>query len=320
MKKIDLENSLTIAIPTYNRIDSLMNQLRAIDQNADPFLYEVIVIDNNSSECFENRLKEFKNLSIRLIKNSFNVGQSTNQEMPFLYCTTRYLWLLSDDDEVLPDSIKTIEEDVNKGDAVLYKYPLQYRETEVEIFSLEHLVTFVNENSDIGSGELIFYSNCVYDVRNARDHLTSAFDYSSTYIGFLFPAFEALKHSHKHLKYMRKPIVKYKAPIDGGYSYIKVLKALLTLRTYETQLDSKFNKQFFLKFISITPRTLLVYCIKNNITLSKFDFSYMYDNYFKLIRKQYFIEILVLKMMAMKWIRPGIVKQIIKKLTGKEFD
>jgi len=314
-----MDNSLTIAIPTYNRLNSLMSQLRIIDQNADPFLKEVIIIDNNSAECCQNRLSELKNINVRLIKNQINIGMSTNLQMPFLYCTTKYLWLLSDDDEVLHGSIKMIKEDVCKDDAVLYKYPLQDRAVDMEIHSLEKLVIFLDENRHIGSGELVFYSNCVYDMENAREYLTSAFEYSSTYVGFLFPAFEALKNSYKYVKFMKEPIVRYKSPIDGGYSYIKVLKALIMLRAYDNQLDSVYNERFLLKFISITPRTLLVYCIKNNIALSNLDFDYIYDNYFKLIKKRYLTEILVLKMMAVGLVSPEYARRVIKKVTGKEF-
>jgi len=80
MKKIDLENSLTIAIPTYNRIDSLMNQLRAIDQNADPFLYEVIVIDNNSKDDTKQFINQYQSITpvVYFLENKQGLSYARN--------------------------------------------------------------------------------------------------------------------------------------------------------------------------------------------------------------------------------------------------
>jgi len=103
-----MNHKITIGIPTYNRENQLRNQLQCKIKQDLTFVEEIIIVDNHSNYDIVNSISELNCTKLRLITNPFNIKMATNMEMPFLYCKTEWLWLLSDDDEVLPDSINTI--------------------------------------------------------------------------------------------------------------------------------------------------------------------------------------------------------------------
>ena len=97
---------LTIGIPTFNRplplkntIDKLLEEFTSHEE-----MFEILVCDNG-----DNRL-DFKTLDhpnhqIRHLVNEENLGLSGNIERLILNARGEYIWLLSDDDIVMKDSL-----------------------------------------------------------------------------------------------------------------------------------------------------------------------------------------------------------------------
>ncbi|MDQ2832349.1 MAG: glycosyltransferase [Acidobacteriota bacterium] len=106
---------ITIAIPTYNRsrylrclLDSLAPQLRPGSQHNG--LVELLVSDNASSDDTQATLDEHRHqgLVFRNIRNHTNLGADGNIAQCFTEASGQYVWIIGDDDVVLPGGIRIL--------------------------------------------------------------------------------------------------------------------------------------------------------------------------------------------------------------------
>jgi len=102
---------LTIAIPTYNRPEKVLNTVKSLL----PLLNNetcILVMDN----CSDTRIDEHLRKSIgeidvdklRVERNFINLGADGNFMRCFEYCETPYIWILADDGLVEPNAIERI--------------------------------------------------------------------------------------------------------------------------------------------------------------------------------------------------------------------
>ncbi len=109
---------LTIAIPTFNRSKELYSQLHSINSILSETKIsknvEVLVSDNCSTDSTSDVTKEFslieKSYKFTSIRNSKNFGGEANFMSSTLNASGRFVWLLSDDDEIRKDSIQYLFE------------------------------------------------------------------------------------------------------------------------------------------------------------------------------------------------------------------
>lgn len=254
--------SLTIAIPTYNRNMKLLAQLKRIEQQDCKFLQEILIIDNGSDDpikaTIDGALSACFRSKIKVVENGHNIGMSVNLVLPFLYAENEWLWLLSDDDEILETSLATIQKDIKTSDTIgMIKYPLSDRASSVMLSCYREFVEHCENEISITPGELVFYSNCVYKMKAVKNYIGCGFENANTYIGFMYPAFEMLNSTSESLLYSASPIVKYVPPEDDGYSYVRVALALTRVWDYELGSQNDLKKRFTLLFQSITSRRLL---------------------------------------------------------------
>lgn len=100
---------LTIAIPTYNRAEILEQQLEKllllIDENC-----TILISDNASSDETENIVKAFlaRSDQITYNRNPINLGFDANILKCIELSKTEFVWTLSDDDEIIENSIKDV--------------------------------------------------------------------------------------------------------------------------------------------------------------------------------------------------------------------
>ncbi|HTC00860.1 MAG TPA: glycosyltransferase [Ferruginibacter sp.] len=117
-------NKLTIAIPTYNRNLILKKNLNAILEQ-DLSSVEILILDNYSLKpVIEDIQEEVITHNIKYIRNQFNIGAAANMVRCFEIATTRWIWVLGDDDIPDPDCIKKILADIETYDnycAINYK-------------------------------------------------------------------------------------------------------------------------------------------------------------------------------------------------------
>lgn len=92
---------LTIAIPTWNRASYLRHLLSTLhDQIGSNPDVHVIVSDNASTDATADVIAEFASVDWQLtaLRNAENIGGDGNIIQVFEQATTRYVWLLGDDD------------------------------------------------------------------------------------------------------------------------------------------------------------------------------------------------------------------------------
>ena len=99
---------LTIAIPTYNRNEILKNNLRKLIPQITSDC-KILILDNCSDvpvlDSLRDIIKEYSNVDINVIRNSYNLGLTGNILRCFEMCTDPWLWVLGDDDEVKDGAI-----------------------------------------------------------------------------------------------------------------------------------------------------------------------------------------------------------------------
>jgi glycosyltransferase involved in cell wall biosynthesis len=180
---------LTIAIPTYNRNETLLRNLKHLL----PQLNEnclLLIIDNNSeipvSKTLTAILTSYHGNNIQIIRNDVNVGASANVMRCFELCKTEWLWVLGDDDTVKPDAIKTIFETIDKyPDCAFYSFSSEIYQRNCNFITngadefIEKLDSFSN---------VLFISSGFYNSRKIKSHLQIGYIYGYS----LAPHFAAL--------------------------------------------------------------------------------------------------------------------------------
>lgn len=114
--------TLSIVIPTFNRVGPLKSTLENIShqiQAFDDHEIEVIISDNHSSDSTEIQSREwFAETGIPggYFKNDKNFGTDRNCDLGVRRSSGKYVWLLSDDDQLEPDAIKKIYDELKNRD------------------------------------------------------------------------------------------------------------------------------------------------------------------------------------------------------------
>lgn len=99
---------LTIAIPTYNGSQFLEETLRsACSQSLQNPGTSVLVIDNASTDSTPEILDGLKNqgLEFSTVRNDYNLNADRNFEKAVFLATGQYVWLLADDDVLVPGAV-----------------------------------------------------------------------------------------------------------------------------------------------------------------------------------------------------------------------
>jgi len=107
---------VTIAIPTYNRIEQLKNCLNSIlpQIKQKQTWIEVLVIDNKSPDGTYDYLKKLKHKNLRVMQNSKNIGAENNILKVTELAKGRYVFWLSDDDILLDGALDFLKDFLEK--------------------------------------------------------------------------------------------------------------------------------------------------------------------------------------------------------------
>jgi glycosyltransferase involved in cell wall biosynthesis len=103
---------LSVAIPTYNRAETLRRQLGSICGQIVGVQedVEVVVSDNASSDRTAAVVAEMRQRfpNVRYIRNDANLGLLRNTDVAVRACLAEYVWILSDDDVLMPYAVETV--------------------------------------------------------------------------------------------------------------------------------------------------------------------------------------------------------------------
>ena len=101
---------LTIAIPTYNRAKQLEECIKRVISYKGENEIEILISDNASSDDTQDIVHELKKLHPEILyyRNPQNLGFDGNFLNCFEHANGEYIWLLSDDDIILPGAIESV--------------------------------------------------------------------------------------------------------------------------------------------------------------------------------------------------------------------
>lgn len=107
--KMQNEILVTVVITTYKRTNTLKRAITSV-LNQSHEKIEIIVVDDNNDLSIRNEVEEivnsFRNLRIRLIKNSRNLGGSLSRNEGIKEAKAEYICFLDDDDEYYPNKVE----------------------------------------------------------------------------------------------------------------------------------------------------------------------------------------------------------------------
>ena len=212
-------SSVTIVIPTYNREKRLINLLAGLFKEAEIENVEIVILDNASSYNVHAALHQVfgeKLLNTKVITHPFNIGMAINIASPFLYCKTKWLWILGDDDDVMPGCLTNILSDIERYSTYGYiKYEFVNPDIRflpisepLDINSIDDYLDFYLSGAH-STGNMIFLSNNLYNLDILKPYLTYALVWSYTYIGHLIPIIFALCDNAIKCKYLPFQLVEF---------------------------------------------------------------------------------------------------------------
>lgn len=175
--------ALTIAIPTFNRNETLARNLPRLLAQI-PASCRLVILDNASdvpvAETLQPLLAGYPELDVQVIRNAANVGATANIMRCFEVCTTEWLWVLGDDNPVLPEGVATALDHIARyPDATFINFgsPLFRREATAETRGLDAFVERLDHY-----GNIIFISASLYRVPHLRPRLRLGLHYAYTMV------------------------------------------------------------------------------------------------------------------------------------------
>jgi glycosyltransferase involved in cell wall biosynthesis len=103
----------SICIPNYNYGRYISDTIQSVmDQTFQDF--EVVVVDNASTDDSVARVEAFGSDRIRLYRNRYNIGFAPNLQQATRYARGAFLNLLSSDDQMKPTALETYAEVIEK--------------------------------------------------------------------------------------------------------------------------------------------------------------------------------------------------------------
>lgn len=170
---------LTVAIPTYNRNQTLLRTVRALL----PQLTEqcnLLILDNCSDVPVAETLQGIAEVAagqLRIVRNKVNIGLTANLLRCFEMCETEWVWLLGDDDFLQPDAIETIFHYLAlHPESLLFNFPVDHVRKQLTLTTgLAELVGNLDGLSDIA-----FISSSVYKVAAILPNLKFGYQFAYT--------------------------------------------------------------------------------------------------------------------------------------------
>jgi GT2 family glycosyltransferase len=117
------QNDVSIILVNYNTKEITTSCIRSIFQNTKGIKFEIIVVDNNSSDGSVEYLKREFNGKIKLVESNVNLGFGGGANVGIKESTGKYVLLLNTDTVILDNTIKNMfdfmEGEENKDVAVI---------------------------------------------------------------------------------------------------------------------------------------------------------------------------------------------------------
>lgn len=164
---------ITIAIPTYNRVETIRANIASIVDGL-PAWVEILICDNASEPAVEFDPEVWatataRGVRMRVHRNPANVGASANILRLFELVETEWLLLLGDDDPLIPEKLEEIAACVSRHpNCAIVKFSSPYGRYETETVA-QDFTELMEKGGDFN--HLLFMSTYLYNIRECRPYL-----------------------------------------------------------------------------------------------------------------------------------------------------
>lgn len=118
-------NEISVIIPVYNHARALRRSLRTLE-NQNIIVKDVIIIDDGSTDNFDDTVKDLKTkLKIKILKQT-NKGANAARNFGLSFATGEYVIFWDADTLAKPDMLKKMLDAIEKNPKISYAYS-QYR-------------------------------------------------------------------------------------------------------------------------------------------------------------------------------------------------
>ncbi len=254
---------LTIIIPTYNRKQPLLEQLRSLELQGHFDEYEILVSDNHSDYNVEEWLKS--NLShdileiINVTSRPYNVGGDLNVTLSVQLPSTEWVCLLSDDDIIEPKGLETILNDIdkyNETDVIWLKYSIAGGFVKNINCTCSNLVEIFDYYSSgkIGAGQFYFVGNNVYRLKALRPYFTDSCIYSDNAMPHVLLPLYAIKYGKGKMVLSSECLTNYtvgRATYASIWAALRFSNILFSSLYLDTKEIKAFKRVEFFSIISV---------------------------------------------------------------------
>lgn len=225
-------NNLTIAIPTFNRVEKAIEIIKvlAIQCNRRPI--KLIVFDNDS-DGGEKLMEYCDTEKVKYVKRKINIGPIGSMTRIFEEIDTRWLILLSDDDvpelNFVDGVLNEIREREDKTIAIKLKTSIDYNQRRLYIKDLDQFVTY---NSDpIKFSSTLLLSSWIFDAEAVGKYMRFMYLYAGMQCGHLVGVMQCLRNMEGGVQYSEASYLKWNKPDIGegwsaGLTYTLMLSTL----------------------------------------------------------------------------------------------
>lgn len=194
---MSISEKIDIFLITYNRAQKLKKTLGFLFAPNSPIKdFEILVIDNNSTDSTPQVVREFaqKFPNLKYKKNRYNIGGNGNIARTFELAQKKYVWILCDDDEFCWDAWSEIEQAIqNEEEAIIVGNTDNPQLNIAQLFGqTSFLPSMIYKTSNIDEDVIL---NMQFNISNMFPHMALA---------------AKLINENKSFKIISKPIVIYK--------------------------------------------------------------------------------------------------------------
>ncbi len=235
---------LTVVITTYNRKESLITALKSFEIQGSFDQYELIISNNcsdyNVNEWLElNLSKNFLEI-ITIYNRPYNVGGDINISFTFQLCKTKWMWLMSDDDKALPNSLSIVLSDIERfKDVAHIKYSIKDFDKLPDKYCNrfgEVLDAFITPEFKAGYGQFVFMSNNVINLDKVNTFIGLAPYHAHTCITQLIPSIFSLCKANSTWRLSSDSLTNYE-PDNASYSRIYAYINFINIQLIDADLS-----------------------------------------------------------------------------------
>lgn len=260
-----MKEILTIAIPTYNRVNHLIDNIDSILVQLNTEC-RLLIIDNHSSYILDDKISDIlevyvnKGIDIRVIRNNANVGLFGNILKCFELCETKWLYIIGDDDRMTKKGMDTILSDIKQFSDFIN---ISYQWLPENRWSLERpkiTTGAINYMESIESiHHVMFLSSNIYNVHKLNKYLSQGNYYQLTAAPHLVLLLLGLNNIENEKVYLSE-------------------KAIVQNLNSEVEEEEKWNKPDFFRNIKLfldlpihqNNKKVLFKLYKNSYALKKY--------------------------------------------------